>query len=295
MQSARTGDDRTWVKGNGVFGDLIDANSTGVVWRELGVPLTDVANGIDLKFLAVGTDVDVPPDVVSVTYSATDEPLIEVGNSPSKSGQYEATNDRTTNDTQLLFHPSDAGKGILVTYNTIPGRWHSVKREGLDGTEGEIVGSNQTLVSYIRADSAQTTPTASTARLSAADLSTLMGRIEKHQMLGEELFFRNAVPVAVDVIISVQLVENGNQVLVEREINNIVAAQCHRIGGTFNVGLLKTQVDDLSDVVTSVPHQPLQPQSLSPLGYFTPGVIDVRFVSDVDDRGYAPLSAATLT
>ena len=147
--------------------------------------------------------------------------------------------------------------------------------------EGAALMNYQTLVSYIKTlpDTTARQPDVKNGLL-AAEETVLKDRLLAHQMLGEQLLFRKARPVDVNIKISMTLTDPSFRNKAVTLVKDLVKSQCHIVGGVFDVPRFNKEVLELSEVDKCVVQRPLESLRLSDLAYFNPGVSDIRVVSD---------------
>ena len=158
--------------------------------------------------------------------------------------------------------------------------WTKAKRPSDD----EELEGCQTLISYIRSDNDdEDRPEPSSSALSVTELADLEKSLEIHQILGEELIFRNAVAIGLEVRLRVLPTAGARIEDLQPQIDELVEKQCWRLGGLFVPAVLIQEINGLDDVVACDIVWPRRTRKTSNLGYFTPpeNGADIQLVSDM--------------
>ena len=142
----------------------------------------------------------------------------------------------------------------------------------------------QTLICYVKtlSNTSVRQPDVENGLL-ASEEQALKDKLLAHQMLGEQLFFRKARPVDVDVKISMTLTDPSFRNKAVSLVGDLVRSQCYVIGGTFDIPRFNKEVLALSEVNECVVQRPISSLRLSDLAYFKPGRSDIRVVADSTD------------
>lgn len=107
---------------------------------------------------------------------------------------------------------------------------------------------------------------------------------EKYMIEGSYLIFRQGIPVTVmpKIVVVVEPDYAGISEL-ETYVKSLIAEQCYILGGTFRVSELVAKINNIKGVNYCSIIRPYNDLSLSWLGYFNEGTLDLRIVTSKEE------------
>jgi len=116
--------------------------------------------------------------------------------------------------------------------------------------------------------------------MSNAEEEEVRRRLKEFQIVGENLLFRPASPVYIDVLMNV----GANPYPPVRDLNEAIREaielQCYKIGGTFDTAQLIRDVNAIEGIARSDIKFPNGSKTLSSNAYFAPGIVGGLIVED---------------
>ena len=127
--------------------------------------------------------------------------------------------------------------------------------------------NHQVLLSYIAQESA-TVVAPNDEGFSDTERKEILAKLSRHQMLGEQIVLRKAMPVDVEVRARMVLSDPELEGQARRLVRKLVDDQCHVIGGTFDVDRLVKEAVAHEEIDVFDVDVPSKNQRLSDLAYF---------------------------
>ena len=260
FHSARQGKGVNVTYNRTVYSKTLTSGS-GVItytFRPADVPNGDINTIDSILAVKIGSD----------TYT---DPAADTGSVASGSNDSDRFFLVKANNTRTLHvgvgpTPLSPTNSLVATFRYNATKW----QEPPNNTAGTQIESHQVLISYLPTKGNTDAPQPDTEN-ALTDVEELKATLYPHQMVNEELVFRKATGIEVDVRAQIKLSDPDVEERARKLVGDLIEAQCYKIGGTFDVARFKAAVLALDEVSELAVQAPVESARLSNLAYYKPG------------------------